>query len=623
MKSPGENTRNPIQGEYFSTDAIKNPANALIREAVQNSLDAKLANDEPIKIHINLATGDKALPPLKVKKWFDGAWEHITAEKNGLREAPKPEESCPYLVFEDFNTTGLVGDVIQDHPIESVKNAFFLFYRAEGLSDKDGGLGRWGVGKHVFPRSSRANSFIGLTIRNTDKLEALMGHSVFKCHTVEGKFYVPDGYLGEKSQGELITPCQDKQQILDFKKDFGLKRESESGLSVVIPWVDSEITEDKLVAAIIRNYFYPILTGNIIFEIKSSKNQLIINDQNIYEKAELLDKEEHEHLLNIVHLAEWASVLKPAEHIKLNPINSQKPIWDDKIIPTEGLKEIREQYYNSEKIATTFQLNIRKKGSQDKIGTFNLYIWKTGEGSEKPTFIRDGLIISSVQTKRCSGFKAIVLCEGKENPLSKLLGDSENPAHTEWNSGGENFRGKYINGSSYIDFVANAAARFIYTLTANDEEEDFKATAKYFPDIEGETGPIKPRTRCRKCGKIKSECTCDIPKPKPKAYKITEIDGGFTLTKGDPGAELPEKLLITCAYDVRSGDPLKAYQKSLKAKCPDFEIGKNGITIINHNGVRTNAELNTIEIEILESDFFVEVSGFDPNRDLYVKVTKR
>ncbi len=34
---PGDTTREPIQGEFFSTEAISNTAEALVREGIQNS----------------------------------------------------------------------------------------------------------------------------------------------------------------------------------------------------------------------------------------------------------------------------------------------------------------------------------------------------------------------------------------------------------------------------------------------------------------------------------------------------------------------------------------------------------------------------------------------------------
>lgn len=46
VKAPAEKVRDPIQGEFFSTEAIKNPADALVREALQNAMDAALRDGD-------------------------------------------------------------------------------------------------------------------------------------------------------------------------------------------------------------------------------------------------------------------------------------------------------------------------------------------------------------------------------------------------------------------------------------------------------------------------------------------------------------------------------------------------------------------------------------------------
>src|ERR1017187_4913690 len=107
VKAPDEKGRDPIQGEFFSTEAIKNPADALVREAIQNALDATLkdATGQPIdvlRVRLFLATGPHALPGKQADHWFQGTWEHFHAPGNGLREPPTKTEACPYLVFEDF-----------------------------------------------------------------------------------------------------------------------------------------------------------------------------------------------------------------------------------------------------------------------------------------------------------------------------------------------------------------------------------------------------------------------------------------------------------------------------------------------------------------------------------------
>jgi hypothetical protein len=156
VKAPDEKVRDPIQGEFFSTEAIKNPADALVREAIQNALDAALKDEngrpkDVLKVRFFLADKEHALPGCKVAQWFDGTWEHFHALGNGLRDAPQKTDKCPWLVFEDFNTTGLEGDIHQSDPIDGTRNSFFYFFRAEGRSGKSSeDRGRWGVGKHVF-----------------------------------------------------------------------------------------------------------------------------------------------------------------------------------------------------------------------------------------------------------------------------------------------------------------------------------------------------------------------------------------------------------------------------------------------------------------------------------------
>src|ERR1035438_4860664 len=51
---PGETTRDPIVGEFFATEAINNVGEALVREGIQNSLDAALK--QPLHVRISVVT---------------------------------------------------------------------------------------------------------------------------------------------------------------------------------------------------------------------------------------------------------------------------------------------------------------------------------------------------------------------------------------------------------------------------------------------------------------------------------------------------------------------------------------------------------------------------------------
>ena len=53
-RRPSEKRREPIQGEYFAAEAISNPGEALVREGIQNSLDAR-RNDGKVMVRIRVS----------------------------------------------------------------------------------------------------------------------------------------------------------------------------------------------------------------------------------------------------------------------------------------------------------------------------------------------------------------------------------------------------------------------------------------------------------------------------------------------------------------------------------------------------------------------------------------
>jgi len=626
VKAPNEKVRDPIQGEFFSTEAIKNPADALVREAIQNALDAALKDGngllkEVLKVRFFLASGKHAMPSQQAAAWFDGAWDHFHASGNGLREPPSKSEPCSWLVFEDFGTCGLQGDVAQSEPIDGEKNHFFYFFRAEGKSVEGGKeRGRWGVGKYVFPRSSRANAFFGLSVRNDDKKRYLLGTSVFKSHRSAGKYFCPDGYFGIKDQSEFVLPISDPPTLDKFCKEFRLKRTDESGLSVVMPWVDSEITSKALIEAVVRGYFYPILTGALSVSIETPEETIIIDDSTLDEAALRLDQEESNDVLNLVELAEWASTRKPQEIVKLAPCDPERPDWTDNLIPPDQIKALQNALEHGDKVAVRASLTVREKGKTPAPSFFDFFLWKDGFESGRPVFIREGLIISDVRAPRARGIRSFVVTEA--GPLGTLLGDAENPAHTEWQSKGENFRGKYTYGASFLDFVTKAVANFVHALTSQHQEEDKTLLLDIFslPPDKVEEEPKQPEKKKRKKGKETADDP-DPQEPKKRRFRVKKSDGGFTVTRGDAGTLPPARLDIKCAYDTRGKNPLNVYRKSLDAKSPDFQIGKDAVNIAIQEGVKiVEMKNNCLRIEVLKQDFELTVGGFDKNRDLFVNV---
>jgi hypothetical protein len=140
----------------------------------------------------------------------------------------------------------------------------------------------------------------------------------------------------------------------------------------------------------------------------------------------MLPDAESADILNLVELAEWASMCKPLDKVKLAPCDPDRPEWSDDLIPADQLKPLRTALEHGEKVAVRASLTVREKGKNPRPSHFDFYLWKDGFESGRPVFIREGLIVSDVRAPRARGIRSFVIAEG--GALATLLGDAENPA---------------------------------------------------------------------------------------------------------------------------------------------------------------------------------------------------
>ena len=135
MMTRGEMNADPIESEFFSTEHLDSVADALVRESIQNSLDAGLP-EQTVRVVFRLFTENSDINGNMVH-YLEGLHSHLNAEQNGLIKAPSIQAPKTFLTIEDYGTRGLEGDPAQDDDFQSAnrldKNDFFLFlaqYRA-------------------------------------------------------------------------------------------------------------------------------------------------------------------------------------------------------------------------------------------------------------------------------------------------------------------------------------------------------------------------------------------------------------------------------------------------------------------------------------------------------------
>src|SRR5690606_34076387 len=108
------------------------------------------------------------------------------------------------------------------------------------------------------------NTIFGVTVRNDDQRKMLMGMAVLKSHSLNETRYAPDGWLGrpgENGDDGLVLPIEEDSSINQFTNAFDIQRGDAPGLTIVVPWCDLDLTDENLVQAVLRGYFWPILRG--------------------------------------------------------------------------------------------------------------------------------------------------------------------------------------------------------------------------------------------------------------------------------------------------------------------------------------------------------------------------
>jgi len=374
-QQPGEDVHNPLGGEHFnqgiSSDSDWEAGESLVRESIQNSLDAGRP-DEAVHVRFHVSA-PKAMSVQVAQHWFGELWPHLRAKQCQLRSDPAPAAGG-FLVIEDFGTRGLKGDYTQwNMPRDSEENDFFNFFRAEGLSGKGAGRGgSWGVGKSVFGRCSRINCFLAATLRHDDGEAFVLGKTLLRHHYIGNTEFRAIGHFGISDQNHesLILPSRDESVRARLQRDFALQRaigadtdRESAGLSVVIPYADLALTAVSLLSTVVREYFEPILRGQLTVGISGpglprGVASVRLNAENILEHARSICKPE---VVRLLRLAEWAEANKHANMIELRGSTAEvAPRWEDSLFPSETpeFRAVCERYVRGDPVGIRVPLRV-------------------------------------------------------------------------------------------------------------------------------------------------------------------------------------------------------------------------------------------------------------------------
>ncbi|MCP5534937.1 MAG: hypothetical protein H7A51_01750 [Akkermansiaceae bacterium] len=634
---PPNNTKDdPSHLSYFDDEALDDATSALIREDIQNRLDAKSSSTtEPILIRYFIPKSP--LPADKASKWFDGLAPHVNAplvqEKIGTFEF-NSDAPLPYCAIECFKTTGLVGNTEQKldpEPNEEPQH-FFWFLRNVGRSRKKGTRGKWGLGKIVYPASSKLRSFFSYSVEENGMNNTLMGRSVLSIHKIPGEAneYVSEGYggefLNEGTNPYWASPCTEADELAEFRKDFRLDRNpDEPGLSIVIPHPKKGINYESIYNALIHQFFWEFLRGTLECVIDNGEGRTTLLDKDtIMDEIQTwphFSDEDKIQLRDRLLFCKKADDLSPKQTPDLyycltTPSSYSNPDIKSIFPDTESFEIAKRKYADNELIAFECPIEIGFKASgQKKDASFLVYLQQSEDVRIcDEMYIRDGLTIIGEKCMKTKGIRSLVLAE--DPVLSEFLGDSENPAHTKWLESTEHFKGKYKPGAAILKYVKFSASRIANALGQIENEDLTSLLEDIFGIDELEEGNKKKPTNKR--GKKKPTGTKDIvPRPKYIATSPLIKARGFKISPDPDATDTPDEIFIAAAFDTEYGNPLNSYHPA------DFDFSGDNLNILCGGCNILEANFNEIILEIVDSDFTFSVTGFQGSRDIYFRAIPR
>jgi hypothetical protein len=621
---PGDMYVDPTHDEFFTTQDVGGLNHALVRETIQNTMDARdPAHEGPLLVRFSFR---EVNPSARINAFLTGLGPHLKAVQDGIVKLPGAEDPITFLTIEDLGTFGLEGDPaeLRVDPEDGQRHNFFYFWRNIGRSDKrDSDRGRWGLGKAVFPVVSSARTFFGLTIRSSDRHQYLMGHSLLKIHDLpDGSMYQPYGHFGCFTHPEYPTfplPIEEENTIKEFSDLFSVYRTDEPGLSIVVPFLRSEISLINVAQAVLEQFFYPILSGELDVLIENREKTYEVSSESIEEIARELSQVcpelDLEPYIRLLDFTRWIlNDPDDAEPIIVNEQNwEQAPKWRSELLDEELLLELKNGIYAGERLVFDVPTKVQKEGGELEIAHFKVYLEMDDElRRAEDHFIRGGLRISGISSLRQRGVRGMVVVD--EEPLISMLGDAENPAHTEWQKDARGFKDKYVHSFSCLYFVINSVKNLANFILAAGTDTDPELLEDFFslPAAPSEEEPPDDAGAQGQGGEVTTPPVVKVER-KPKPVRIERIAGGFSIHPTGKGESI-KSMTIKVAYDAIRGNPFSQHSSA------DFDLRDADIKIEYPGVDNPQIEENTINCPTVSSDFHISVSGFDEKRDVVVDV---
>ncbi len=214
----------------------------LVREAIQNSSDASLhQDDDSFGVNFNYSS----FCPRKLNS--------VLEKIGSILDKNYAQEEADFLEIRDYKTSGLTGSTrLKELKNEDHGNYFKLvFDTGKEQTNNDGGKagGRWGYGKSVYFRAGIGLVIFYSHIKSGDKYESRLIATMVENEESKGSILrqlkndaIGRGWWGKKlaDENDEILPVIDENEIKEILDIFDLPLfgPTETGTSIIIPYIN-------------------------------------------------------------------------------------------------------------------------------------------------------------------------------------------------------------------------------------------------------------------------------------------------------------------------------------------------------------------------------------------------
>jgi len=488
----------PTHREHLATGGLVEP---LVREAIQNSLDATL-DGQVTKVMFTLGQASA----VNARPYFDSLRPHLAAITRSLPDGfPDQNEAVRFLAIEDYNTRGLEGDPTLRKSVnpDGSKNHFFRFWHLVGQSSGDfKRRGSWGVGKVVFSNASRIRTFFGLTRRAGDDHAMLMGEAGLTIHMLEGQDEVFDWYghfaAHERRNDRYIPmPVGDGEAISAFARVFGLTRAA-PGLSILVPYVRDDVKLDAIARAVIEQYFVPILAGKLEVVVRNGGQPITITSATVDEAVRHIQwsskgASTRDEIQKLLELARWQISLQLDDYVALAPVDRPYS-FDQECFPHGSLQRLSDDFATGKRIAVRVPIRVRPKGRDCATEDVRVVLEHDEHlRTSNAPHLRSGINISKMREQGGPGVRGLLIVgideTDTQGELDKLLQASEGPAHVNWEQRGEGYdkaRSLFDDAHKVLGLMRRLVRELVELLVTAPDAQDMRTLSVFFPDHETE-----------------------------------------------------------------------------------------------------------------------------------------